>query len=96
MNRLLYPIAWGVSEGGNKISMDSEQAFYCTLDVLSQGAFAVALLYLTRRLDFDAHRLGFSEYGRLHDPVHGEKHHHRGVTGAHNGGTAGTVPATTV
>lgn len=82
---LLYPIAWGVSEGGNRITNDSEQIFYGVLDVLSQGVFAVLLVFLTRRLDFDHLGLGFSEYGRIHDArhhdgIHDEKRLHSGTT----------------
>lgn len=31
-----YPIAWGVSEGGNVISSDSEAVFYGVLDFLAK------------------------------------------------------------
>lgn len=65
---LLYPIAWAVSEGANVIHPDSEQAFYCTLDVLSQGIFAVLLVVLTRKHDTDALGLTFGDYGR-HRPA---------------------------
>ncbi|TGZ78457.1 family A G protein-coupled receptor-like protein, partial [Ascodesmis nigricans] len=103
---LLYPIAWACCEGGNKITNDTEQAFYAVLDTLSQGAFAVALLFLTRALDFDAHRLSFHEDGRIHnDRIHGEKHRpvqngvQNGVVqdGVQNGVPAGgnVPPATT-
>jgi len=33
---LLYPIAWGVCEGGNVITPDSEAAFYGVLDVIAK------------------------------------------------------------
>ncbi|KAI5778453.1 hypothetical protein EDC01DRAFT_782931 [Geopyxis carbonaria] len=82
----LYPIAWGLSEGGNRITNDSEQIFYVVLDVLSQGIFALALLALTRTLDFDALGLGFSEYGRIghghhRDVIHDEKRTHAAAVG---------------
>lgn len=32
----LYPIAWGVSEGGNVIPPDSEAVFYGVLDVIAK------------------------------------------------------------
>ena len=63
--RALYPISWALCEGGNVITNDSEQIFYAVIDVLSQGLFAVALLALTRNLDFDRLKLAFEEWGRV-------------------------------
>ncbi|KAJ8070348.1 hypothetical protein OCU04_000728 [Sclerotinia nivalis] len=40
----LYPIAWGLSEGGNVIAPDSEAVFYGVLDVLAKIGFGVLLL----------------------------------------------------
>ena len=37
---LLYPIAWGVSEGGNVIAPDSEAVFYGILDFLAKPVSA--------------------------------------------------------
>lgn len=102
MDRLLYPIAWGVSEGGNKITNDGEQAFYAVLDTLSQGVFAYGLVWLTRALDFDHHGLGFSEYGRVRNPADIQQEKHaagaNGVNGTnaysngtHANGTNGVV-----
>ncbi len=33
---LCYPIAWGVSEGGNVIPPDSEAIFYGILDIMTK------------------------------------------------------------
>jgi bacteriorhodopsin len=95
---MLYPIAWGVSEGGNRIKNDSAHAFYAVLDVFSQGVFAVILLIMTKSLDFDVLHLGFTEYGRVH--LNHEKSGHRsghrtGENMAANHG-ANTVPTSTV
>lgn len=84
---LLYPVAWGVSEGANRTKNDSEQIFYSVLDVFSQGIFAVMLLMLTKALDFDILHLGYTEYGRVHHGHEKPLHH-----GHHE--TAGTVPVT--
>ncbi|KAB8287900.1 hypothetical protein EYC80_010258 [Monilinia laxa] len=46
-----YPIAWGLSEGGNVISGDSEAVFYGVLDVLAKIGFGVALLAGHRNID---------------------------------------------
>jgi len=72
--RLLYPISWALSEGGNRITNDSEQIFYSVLDVLSQGVFSIMLLALTRTLDFDELDLGFTESGRVGRQSRQEKH----------------------
>lgn len=72
----LYAIAWGVCEGGNRISSNREQIFYSVLDILSQDVFAVLLVMLTRKLDFDLLRLGHSEYGRVRLANEKELHHH--------------------
>lgn len=40
----LYPIAWGLSEGGNVIHPDSEGIFYGILDIFSKVVFGALLL----------------------------------------------------
>lgn len=55
---LLYPISWGLSEGGNVIHPDSEMVFYGVLDLLIQPAFLFAFLYQLR--DIDIARFGFA------------------------------------
>jgi bacteriorhodopsin len=42
---LLYPIAWGCSEGGNVIAPDSEAIFYGIIDLLSKPVFCFLLLW---------------------------------------------------
>jgi len=54
----LYPIAWGLSEGGNVIHPDSEMVFYGVLDILIQPAFLYAFLYQLK--DIDLSRFGFA------------------------------------
>jgi bacteriorhodopsin len=41
---LLYPICWGVSEGGNVITPDSEAVFYGILDIILFGLYGLVLL----------------------------------------------------
>ena len=41
----LYPIAWGLSEGGNVIHPDSEAVFYGILDILAKPVFGALLLW---------------------------------------------------
>ncbi|KAK6580629.1 hypothetical protein PZA11_006865 [Diplocarpon coronariae] len=47
----LYPVAWGLSEGGNVISPDSEAIFYSVLDVLAKPIFGAILIYGHRSID---------------------------------------------
>ena len=42
---LLYPIAWGVSEGGNVIAPDSEAVFYGILDFCAKPVSATSSIY---------------------------------------------------
>lgn len=47
----LYPIAWGLSEGGNVIGSDGEAIFYGVLDILAKVGFAILLLGGHRNID---------------------------------------------
>jgi bacteriorhodopsin len=48
---ILYPIAWGVCEGGNVISPDSEAVFYGVLDFLAKPIFGALLIWGHRGID---------------------------------------------
>jgi len=48
---LLYPIAWGLSEGGNVIAPDSEAVFYGILDVLAKVGFGILLILSHKNID---------------------------------------------
>lgn len=52
----LYPLAFGLSEGGNVIQPDSEVTFYAILDGILFGIYPVAFLVATN--DFTLERLG--------------------------------------
>jgi len=86
----LYPIAWGLCEGGNVISSDSEAIFYGILDFLAKPVFSFLLLWGHRNIDvarLNLHVRG-SDESPLRDSTHGAQHekgHHNGVS---NGGTA--------
>lgn len=47
----LYPIAWGLSEGGNVIAPDSEAVFYGVLDIMAKPVFGTLLLWGHRNID---------------------------------------------
>ena len=86
----LYPIAWGLSEGGNVISSDSEAIFYGILDVLAKPGFAILLLWGHRQIDPAELGLHIREPG---DIVSSGTHHSEKSNGASNG--TSTEPATT-
>ena len=44
----IYPIAWGLCEGSNVISVTGEMIFYGILDILTKPVFAALILFLHR------------------------------------------------
>lgn len=48
---ILYPVAWGLAEGGNVISPDSEAVFYGVLDFLAKPIFGALLIWGHRNID---------------------------------------------
>lgn len=94
----LYPIAWGVCEGGNVIAPDSEAVFYGVLDILAKPVFGALLLWGHR--DIDPARLGLHIRDYANDPAvtsstkgHDESFAHA-TNGHSNGVTNGTDGAT--
>jgi len=59
---LLYPICWGVSEGGNVITPDSEAVFYGILDILLFGVYGVLLLVGHNSVEPDTIGLRLRDY----------------------------------
>ncbi|CAI5758927.1 unnamed protein product [Candida verbasci] len=43
---ILYPVAWGLSEGGNVIQPDSEAVFYGILDLITFGIVPICLTWI--------------------------------------------------
>jgi len=62
---LLYPIAYGVDDGGNEISVTSGFIFFGILDLLSVPLLSFAILFLSRSWDYRALNLYFTQYGRV-------------------------------
>jgi bacteriorhodopsin len=84
----LYPVAWGVSEGGNVIAPDSEAIFYGVLDFLTRPVFGALFIWGHRKIDIA--RLGLNT--REPGPLVSEK----AATSATNGTPADhPEPATT-
>jgi bacteriorhodopsin len=61
---LLYPIAWGLDEGGNKISVTAGFIFYGILDILTVPVLGFCFMALSMSWDYDALGLQFTQYGR--------------------------------
>jgi len=94
----LYPIAWGLSEGGNVIAPDSEAIFYGILDILAKPVFGALLLWGHRNIDPAVLGLHIRDYDDR--PIHGEKTavgNNNGVVnnGATNDPATGTAPIST-
>ncbi|EUC33157.1 hypothetical protein COCCADRAFT_26476 [Bipolaris zeicola 26-R-13] len=94
---ILYPIAWGLSEGGNVIAPDSEAVFYGVLDFLAKPVFGALLLWGHRNID--PSRLGLQIRDYNDDTMLQEKRAKDAA--AHNGQNVvnpphdGPAPATT-
>ncbi|KAF3069797.1 hypothetical protein GL218_07952 [Daldinia childiae] len=70
----LYPIAWGLSEGGNVIHPDGEAVFYGVLDILAKPVFGLLLLWGHRKIS--SSQLGLRIRDRSH--ITSEKYNHGG------------------
>ncbi|KIW15262.1 hypothetical protein PV08_05307 [Exophiala spinifera] len=91
----LYPIAWGLSEGGNVISSDGEAVFYGSLDLLAKPGFGALLLWGHRSIKVE--RLGIS----IRDPETGPSRHKEKSLQQHDNAVTGqdageSQPATTM
>jgi len=62
---LLYPIAWGVADGGNKIGVSEGFIFWGILDVFTVPVLSFALLFLATKWDYKSLNLYFTQYGRI-------------------------------
>jgi bacteriorhodopsin len=51
---ILYPICWGVSEGGNVLTVDHEMIFYSILDIFAGPVFLFFFLATLRSIDYDS------------------------------------------
>ncbi len=61
----LYPIAWGVDDGGNVISVTSGFIYIGILDLFTVPFFAVVVLYSITKFDYRTLNLYFTQYGRV-------------------------------
>jgi bacteriorhodopsin len=59
---LLYPIAWGLSDGGHVIDANAGFIFFGVLDALLLPIVGVGFLFFSRHWDFHHLQLDFSDY----------------------------------
>ncbi|KAF2651237.1 family A G protein-coupled receptor-like protein [Lophiostoma macrostomum CBS 122681] len=98
---ILYPVAWGVCEGGNVIAPDSEAIFYSILDFFAKPVFGALLIWGHK--DISPARLGLSirDYDDDHLINEGpagthEKRHVPAGSNGQNAATTGQDAAQTV
>jgi bacteriorhodopsin len=60
-----FPIAWGLSEGSNRLSITGEMIFYGILDIIAVPVYGTMFLMLSTR--FDASRFQFTQVGRVQE-----------------------------
>jgi bacteriorhodopsin len=66
---VLYPIAYGLTDGGNRIGVTSGFVFFGVLDVLMIPLLAFATLALSRKWDYGRLNIAFTQYGRVNAPA---------------------------
>ena len=59
---LLYPIAFGLSDGGNRIGVTGSFIFFGILDILMVPVFCFVFVYVSSRWDWSKLNIDFSEY----------------------------------
>ncbi|KAK0704964.1 heat shock protein 30 [Lasiosphaeris hirsuta] len=62
---ILYPIAWGLTDGGNRIKLTSSFIFFGILDVLMIPVLTFAVVALSRKWDYGKLNIAFTQYGRV-------------------------------
>jgi bacteriorhodopsin len=62
---VLYPIAFGLSDGGNRIGVTGGFIFFGILDLLMIPVLAVGTVVLSRKWDYGNLNLHFTQYGRV-------------------------------
>lgn len=88
---LLYPIAWGVCEGGNVIHPDSEAIFYGILDICAKPIFGALLIWGHRNIDPATLGLHIRDYDDADFAHNGRNKETPAATGARNGTASETV-----
>lgn len=87
----IYPIAWGLSEGGNVIAPDSEAVFYGILDILAKPVFGAMLLFGHRNIDPAVLGIHIRDYNQ--PPQHAEYVEKPSNASPNNGNNSVVEPA---
>lgn len=58
----LYPVCWGLADGGNVISTDSEMVFYGVLDLLAKPGFLFVHLFALSNIPYEQFQLQSGHY----------------------------------
>ncbi|KAH6688339.1 FDD123 protein [Plectosphaerella plurivora] len=61
----MYVLGWGLSDGGNRINVTGSFIWFGILDLLLIPGLGIAFLILSRRWDYGAMNLHFTQYGRV-------------------------------
>lgn len=80
----LYPVAWGLCEGGNVLHPDSEAAFYGVLDVCAKPIFGAMLIFGHRNISPD--RLGLRIRDYVEQPGFNPNNQDGAKDGTHHNG----------
>ncbi|CAK7217922.1 hypothetical protein SCUCBS95973_003312 [Sporothrix curviconia] len=62
---LLYPVAWGLSDGGNEIGETAGFIFLGILDVLMLPVLAFMTMGMSSNWDYNKLNIAFTQYGRV-------------------------------
>jgi bacteriorhodopsin len=66
---LLYPIAWGISDGGNRIGVTGGFIFFGILDLLFVPFFSFAVLFAARSFDHTGYHRRPTHFGEKSTPA---------------------------
>ncbi len=60
-----YPLAWGLTDGGNKLGVVAGFIWFGILDVCMIPFASVVILLMARRWDYNRLNIAFTQYGRV-------------------------------
>lgn len=61
----MYVLGWGLTDGGNRIGVVGASIWFGILDLLLVPGLAIGIVFLSRRWDYNALNLHFTQYGRV-------------------------------
>jgi bacteriorhodopsin len=71
---LMYPIAFGLSDGGNVIGVTAGHIWFGILDLLMLPIVSLAFVFLSKKWDHNRLGLGYTERSRIRGYHYGDKH----------------------